>query len=195
MGDRWTRQEDQLLLDGAGVFAVEWFQRKTERTRKSIYRRAFDLYGRGGLSRGTYSLERAADETGYSPSQLLRAQSALGQKWKRLSAPASYLITVEQLDDLIGWLQHDYWCSRLRLYGCVNCGSDKRPARGMGLCPKDYWQIRRLCTKLELPRSVCRLLELVVHLDSPAPEMRALGERLHKGWGPTIKQVKGLAAA
>ena len=79
MGNRWTRQEDQLLLDGAGVFAIDWFQRKTERTRKAIYQRAFDLYGRGGLSRGTFSLQRAATETGYSRSQLQRAQRALGQ--------------------------------------------------------------------------------------------------------------------
>lgn len=190
----WTREEDQLLLDGAGVFAVHWFERKIGRSTDAIYRRAYDLYG-GGLSRGTHTLLGAARETGYGPSQLLRGQRALNQKWKRLSVNGPYLITFDQLTELTDWLRQDYWCQKLRLYGCVNCGSDDRPPRGKGLCSRDYERIRYLCRTHQLPSSLSLLSELSQALDGNGSEVRALRERLDKGWGPTEQQVMMLATA
>lgn len=191
MGKAWTREEDQILLDGAGVFAVDWFCRKTGRSRASLYSRTQHLYGPGGLSRGTYSLESASAETGYTREQLLRAQSALDQKWKRLSSRGRFLITFEQLQAMVEWLKHDYWCSKLRLYGCVNCGSSARPPRGMGLCPTDYWRVRRLCKRLGLPTTLDGLVNSIEGLTSPS--LVILRERLAKGWGPTIDQARELA--
>ncbi len=194
MAKAWTKAEEQILRDSVGAFSLDYFKRKTGRSRRAIYTRTHKIYGAGGLSRGTHSLESAASDTGYSKEQFWRAQSALDQKWKRLSPKGRFLITFEQLQSMVDWLQHDYWCARLRLYGCANCGSSVRPARGMGLCPTDYWRVRRMCARLDLPSSCSRLLILAESLDEAPAEVRALRERLEKGWGPTTQQIETLAS-
>lgn len=208
-GRRWTKKEDRSLLDGAGVFSIAWFRRKAgnsyrypnapKRSRMAVYRRAQRLLGRGGLTRGTYTLVQASRETSYDRSQILRAQHALNQKWKRLSPRGPFLITFDQLDEILGWLQQDYWCSKLRLYGCVNCGANGRPSRGRGQCPKCFWRIRRLTRRLGFPTATPVLSALVEScLDNAPLGMRAslqrASEHLGRGWALTEEQILTIAS-
>lgn len=208
-GRRWTPKEDRALLDGVGTFALNWFRKKSgkthvypnspDRTRKAIYYRAGIVNGKGGLTRGTYTLRQATTDTGYAKEQLQRAQSALGQKWKRLSRRGSFMITLEQLEEMCEWLKQDYWCKKLRLYSCVNCGSNRHASRGQGLCKKCYFKIRRLAKSLRLPDRVDSLIELIMSsLDSTPQEVRGFLEnarrQLERGWALTENQIRQLAS-
>ncbi len=207
-GRRWTKEGDKALINGAGVFSIAWFQNAAGqsydypnaplRSRLAIYRRAERVIGQGGLRRGTHSLDQAAAETGYAHEQLLRAQRALNQKWKRLSPRGPYLITFEQLEEIVGWLRGDYWCTKLRLYGCVECGSDSRPARGKGLCPRCYFIIYRFCQARGLPTKLPELRRTIEGLDAANPEVRAslqaAREHLERGWAPTAQQMRAIAS-
>jgi len=207
-GRRWTKKEDDALFDGIGVFSIPWFQRKAGksydyphaplRSRKAIYSRAARRLGTGSLTRGTHTLIAAARETGYSRGQIQRAQSALNQKWKRLSTRGPYLITFDQLDEIIGWLRQDYWCMKLHLYGCVNCGDKQRPSAGMGLCQWCYRRLRGLLRRLDLPTQPKKILILMQSMDEPPLEMRAFVQRakadLGRGWSLDEKQIRTLAA-
>ena len=202
-GRPWTKDEDRALLDGAGVFSINWFRKKAgptdtyptspNRSRYAIYRRAERILGKGGLTRGTNTLMQAANETGYTREQILRAQRACNQKWKRLSPRGPFLITYEQLDEMVGWLRQDYWCKTLRLYGCVNCGADRRPSRGKGLCPRCYFKTRRLCRAHRLPWRLRALTAMVQGLDETRSEVRVIQDHVERGWGLTEKQIKILA--
>lgn len=203
-GRRWTKGENRALMDGVGVFSVAWFCKQAgptgsypsapTRSRKAIYNHAARLLGRGGLKRGTQDLEQAGRETGYTRRQILRAQRALAQKWKRLSPRGDYLITFEQLDEIVGWLQQDYWCPKLHLYGCVNCGDNRKPTRGNGKCPKCYWLLRNLSQKHGIPTNLNQLRVYVQSLDDQSALMRLIREHLERGWGLTVKQTKYLIA-
>lgn len=203
-GRPWTKDEDRALLDGAGVFSINWFRKKAgptdtyptapNRSRGAIYRRAERILGKGGLTRGTNTLMQAAKETGYTREQILRAQRACNQKWKRLSPRGPYLITFEQLDEMIGWLRQDYWCKKLRLYGCVNCGDSDRPSRGKGLCPRCYFKTRRVSISFRVPWRRGALVELVQGLDETRAEVRVIRDHLERGWGLTEDQIKTLIA-
>lgn len=148
-GRKWTKKEEQALLQGAGVYGLAWLQKKggasydwpnapNMRSAKAVYGKARALYG-GGLSRGAYSLHALMVKTGYSKSQLLRAMSACRQKWQRLTPNGSYLIYEEQVDELTDWLAVDYWAVKHRLYNCLWCASDTIPHRSQGLCNRCYW--------------------------------------------------------
>lgn len=159
MSRRWTKIEDQALLDGIGTFGIQWLVAHTSSPRPgvphrsvgAIYARACFLFGSGGLLRGAYTLRQLERESGYSKTQLLRAMGALGQKWRRLSPKGVYLISDEQVDELYVWLRHDYWCPKLHLYACSCCGERTKPPRGLGLCSVCYWRYRRKCEELGLP--------------------------------------------
>ncbi len=205
MGGRaWTKKEDRALMDGIGVFSIAWFRKQAGRTgsyqsapyrsRDAIYRHARKLIGPGGLKRGTHSLRQASLETGYNRAQIIRAQQALGQKWKRLSPRGDYLITFEQLDEIVGWLRTGYWCVELRLYGCVNCGDDRKPTRGNGQCPKCYWRLRNLAKKSGIPTRLSLLRAFVQSLDDQRAQMRLIREYLERGWGLTEIQIRHLIA-
>lgn len=204
-GRRWTKKEDRALLDGIGVFSIAWFRRQAGKTgdypsaplrsAAAIYNRACLILGPGGLTRGTHSLKGAERETGYTRDQILRAQRALGQKWKRLSARGHYLITFEQLDEIVEWLKHDYWCCPLRLYGCTNCGDDRHPSRGNGQCPKCYWRLRRLARRLGIPTQRADLVRVVQTLDGGELQVRRIREYLERKWGLTETQLRYLATS
>lgn len=206
-GRRWTKKEDAALLDGVGVFSIGWFRKKAGvsfgypnaplRSRDAVCQRARRLLGSKSLTRGTYNLTQAARETGYAREQLQRAQTALNQKWKRLSPRGRFLITFDQLDEMIGWLRQDYWCAQLRLYGCVNCGDSHGSSLGMGLCNRCYPRIRRLLRSFRFPTRRDQLLEFVQNLDAPPGEMQRYLIRarhnLERGWSMTDEQIRILA--
>lgn len=170
MSKEWTPKDDQVLEDGIGSFGWQWFQKKTSkphdgldrrRSKAAIYMRLRRMGISGGLTRGTFSLQQVSTATGYSISQLRRAQSALGQRWKRTSRTGPYLILEEQVEELLEWLKHDYWCKSLRLYGCVNCGTQVRPHYSGGQCRRCYYQRRRETQRYFLPFTKKEVLDFV----------------------------------
>jgi hypothetical protein len=161
-GKRWTKQEEQALLHGVGVYGVAWFQKNTGdaldwpaapkgRTRRAVYSKAYRMYGIGGLSRGTYTLRRLICETGYGPSHFYRAMRACGQKWKRTSVRGRYLICEDQVDELLAWLRQDYWGKRHRLYRCSWCGVEHRRHHAQGLCRRCYQRYAQRLWRAGLP--------------------------------------------
>jgi len=131
MAKRWTESEEQALLQGIGVYGIAWFRKNSGnsydwpnalqgRTADACYSKARRMFGGGGLTRGSYSIEKIIRITGYSKTQIRRAMRALMQKWKRLSPTGSYLIYEEQFQDLVEWLSDDYW---LHYIDCtIACG-------------------------------------------------------------------------
>jgi hypothetical protein len=161
-GKRWTKQEEQALLHGVGVYGVAWFQKNTGdaldwpgapkgRTRKAIYSKAYRLYGLGGLSRGAYTLRRLTRETGYGVSHFFRAMRACSQKWKRTSVHGKYLICEDQAEELLAWLRQDYWGKRRRVYRCSWCGADHRAHCAQGLCRRCYQRYAQRLRRAGLP--------------------------------------------
>lgn len=165
MAKRWTKEAEHALLHGIGFYGLEWFQRQggaphdspnaaKKRSRDAVYAKARALFGRGGLTRGVSTLARLSRETGYHPTQIQRAGSALNQKWKRLGPRGVYLLTDEQAEDILEWLKHDFWSKALRLYACAWCGAREKPHRGSGLCGACYFRHRRWCEERGVPRTV-----------------------------------------
>lgn len=161
-GRRWTKQEEQALLHGVGIYGVSWFQNHTGdgcdwpgapkgRTRQAVYHKARRLYGAGGLTRGVYTLRRLSRETGYGVSHFRRAMRACAQKWKRTSPRGRFLICEDQADELIAWLRGDYWGKRHRLYNCSWCGSLSRVHYAQGLCLRCYQRYTRRLSRAGLP--------------------------------------------
>ena len=151
----WSKQETKELFDGISIAGLEWFKKKCgKRSTSAIYQKILREYGKGGLTRGAYTLLELRKTTGYSESHIRRAQSALNQKWKRLGPRGVYLITEDQVEEINCWLQHDFWSKAHRLYGCTWCTSSKLPSRALGLCSKCYWKHRRICNRLGLPMSL-----------------------------------------
>jgi len=175
MARRWTKKETQALLEGVGVFGIAWFRRRggspfdwpnapENRSKDAVYAKAARVYGGGGLSRGAYSLRRAAETTGYSATQLRRAMKALAQKWKRTSSDGSFLIYDEQLNELTDWLRSDYWSKAHRLYSCLWCGTADRRHYSIGLCNTCYHRYYRRLLRAGIPTSVRELLLFVRRL-------------------------------
>ena len=153
----------QAMLNGIGSYGIRWLQRHTAaphdypnapqvRSRSAINAKVQREFG-GGLTRGALTLRAVQNNTGYSRSQLLRARDALKQKWKRLQRGGDYIITEEQVDEILVWLTHDYWDKSARLYCCLGCQTEKRPPFGRGLCSRCYHRYRRRCIHLGLPTS------------------------------------------
>lgn len=172
MAKRWTKAEEQTLLQGCGVYGLSWFQRHcgnahgwanapTGRSAKAIYNKARRLYGEGGLTRGTYTITQIMRLTGYSKTQIRRAMRALDQKWKRLSPKGAYLIHEDQYDDIVQWLATDYWCARHRLYNCLWCHKTRYDHKGKGLCRRCYSRYIKGLERCGLPVTNSGLLALV----------------------------------
>jgi hypothetical protein len=200
---RWEKKEDDALLDGVGVFSIAWFRRHVGRSYDypnapyrsayAIYNRLSELIGTKSLTRGAYTLRKASLETGYTREQIKRAQSALGQKWKRLSPRGPFLITFDQLDEMSSWLKSDYWCGELKLYGCVNCGDAHRPQFSLGLCNKCFNRIYYRLKRLGLPTQRKNLLTTIQALDDSSKEVQACLRKavtnLGRGWSVTDEQL------
>ena len=149
MPKRWTDEETRALLNGIGVYGVDWFQRNCGdsypdlpglegRSGKACYAKASRLFGEGGLTRASFSMRRIMRDSGYSKSQVQRAMKALRQKWKRLSPKHRYMITEDQYDEIMDWLGVDYWSTKHRLYNCHWCHKTTHPHKGSGLCEVCY---------------------------------------------------------
>lgn len=144
MARRWTAVETRALIVGLGAYGIAWFQKRAGlsygypnaplRSIDAVSRRVARVTGSRRFTQGAYTLTALTRRSGYSRGQLRRAQSALNQKWKRTSANGSFLITDEQAEEVLEWLKHDFWTRTRRLYGCVQCGEDKRPPKVWGLC-------------------------------------------------------------
>jgi len=147
----WTSKQERDLFNGVSISGLDWFRRHCGKSTKAIYSKVAREYGPGGLTRGAYTLRGLSRSTGYSSTQLWRAQEALGQKWKRLGPHGAHLITEEQRGELVTWLGHDYWAKRQRRYTCEWCATSNRPPEALGLCVRCYHRHRRLCLKLGLP--------------------------------------------
>ena len=154
MARRWDRKSLRRLFDGVGSYGIRWFQKRVnvpgdyegaERSRSAIYSAARRHCGKGGLTRGVYTLNRLMRETGFERTHLMRARSALKQKWKRTSTRGAYLITEEQADEILEWLKHDYWSKEKHLYCCLGCQTESRPHHSLGLCRRCYFGYRRRC--------------------------------------------------
>jgi len=172
MAKRWTKREEQALLQGIGVYGVSWFQRRCGdayswpnalpgRSVNAVYSKIRRMYGQGGLSRGSYTVTQIIRSTKYSKSQIQRAMRALGQKWKRLSATGAYLIHEDQYEDLIAWLANDYWSKKHRLYNCLWCQGHTREHSCRGLCTQCYRRYAKQLERRQLPNSTSALLALV----------------------------------
>lgn len=162
MARRWTKEEKQALLQGVGVYGIAWFKKHggnaydwpnalEGRSAAACYSQARRLFGSGGLSRGSYSVNEIIKKTGYSKTHIRRAMKALAQKWKRLSPKGSYLIYEEQYMDIIGWLMTDYWAPIHRLYNCIWCHQTSYPHKGKGLCLRCYRRYIRRLRRMGMP--------------------------------------------
>lgn len=165
MAKRWTKAEEKALLDGVGAYGMAWLRRRTDpgynwanapqlRSVAAVYAKLGREHGSGGLTRGTFSLRQVIMYSGYSRGQIFRAQKALRQKWKRTGPRGTFLITDDQLEEILTWLQHDYWATCKRLYACAGCTTEKRPVYAVGLCCPCYYRYRRMCRRAGVPATV-----------------------------------------
>jgi len=199
MARRWSKKETNQLLQGVGVYGISWFMRHTRpayswrgapsgRTKKALYAKAYRLYGRGGFSRGSYSLSQVCAQTGYSKTQIRRAAAALQQKWKRTSAKGKYLIFEEQMEELADWLRFDYWAKKGRLYCCAWCGSEKRAHYAVGLCARCYQRYVGRMRRAGLSRASADLLASLAELRDtgliPEGEVARAERALQRGHAP-----------
>ena len=179
----------------------DWPNAAEHRSLDAIYAKARREFGPGGLTRGAYTLRELMERTTYSRSQLMRAREALGQKWKRLGKGGDHIITEEQSEELTDWLRHDYWDKSQRLYCCLACQTDRRPAYGLGLCNRCYHRYRRTCIRLGLPttptdqRTLSVSLRKTLDRDKSGEDGRFLDEvvySLDRGRALSTEQLEGL---
>lgn len=171
MAKRWTREEEMALIQGIGVYGIEWFKKKcgkpynwpnapAGRSADAIRSKALRLVG-SSIRRGTYSLNEIMNKTGYSKTQIRRAMRALGQKWKRLSSTGPYIVYEDQYLDIIAWLAQGYWSISHRRYNCTWCDGTTQPHKGKGLCLTCYRRYISRLRRLELPIENNALREMV----------------------------------
>jgi hypothetical protein len=197
---RWSRKQKQNLLLGIGAYGLDWLRRKAgERTRDALYGQIRRSCGGGGLTRGNYTLAEAAEATGYNREQLERAGNALAQRWARTSRTGPFMLSEEQIEQLTAWLKQDYWCGRLRLYGCLRCGTVRQRHRALGLCTRCYWTVRRVAVGASLPFGASALAARVKALLASEPEgddhdfLALLDARLAHRWAPLEADLARLA--
>ncbi len=165
------------------------------RSEKAVRAKLQRMVGSASLTRGTWTLRAVCAHTGYHRDQLLRAQRALDQRWKRTKVGGWYLITDEQLDDLVGWLAHDYWCGRHRLYGCASCSGKAQPPASRGLCGRCYGGFRRACVRAELPTDLEGQRAIVAHLGDRPKSLAMVKGKLERGLALTSEEIEAIARA
>jgi hypothetical protein len=126
-----------MLTMAVGAFGIDYIVRNIGRSRSAVNHKIHEQFG-GGISRGTISLIGTSERTGYTDRQLIRAGRALGQRWQRTSSVGRCMLSDDQVEALVRWLGHDYWCRATKLYACVYCGLATKPPKGMGLCSSCY---------------------------------------------------------
>lgn len=192
MSRRWTKAEDLLLLNSMGCRGTAWFVRRLKRSASSINNRVARLTGDGSLRRGMYSVKRACEESGYTRSQLWRAQRALNQQWRRTGPRGAFLITEDQYMALVEWLRVDYWSKAKGRYSCLGCGTDTLPHRARGLCRRCFEKYRRQCYREGLPfaiRAQVGLLEGAISIKSDGVLESEL-RRAKRGWAVPLDALR-----
>jgi hypothetical protein len=103
------------------------------------------------------------------------------------------LVTDEQLEEIVLWLRHDYWCVRHRLHFCLWCGTREHASYAAGLCGPCYFQYRRLCLRLGLPTTLEAQRELVTERTVAAVVQNLIsGRALSMGQlGQLAREVNG----
>lgn len=168
-------------------------QRELGRTPAALRAKLRRMIGANTLRRGSYSVRQLVAGTGYQPEQFRRAAQALNQKWKRLHPQGPFLITEEQRDELITWLQHDYWAPLYRLYCCLFCTTEVRPHRALGLCERCYASYVRICRAKKMkpsPKAQARGLAYAGTADRLAPSVLA---RMRRGMAADLDTIAMIA--
>lgn len=171
MAQRWTKSEKLAVFNGIGTQGWSVLARGAGdsysephlppgRSLEAVRRQIRRMAG-SGARRGSISLHRLAQVTGYHPSQLRRAQKALNQAWQRMSKRGTHLITEDQVMDLVAWLLHDFWNAKKRVYCCAWCSTSSRPHRSGGLCGRCFFRYRRRCSENGLPTSLKKQRQIV----------------------------------
>lgn len=190
----WTEKQTKALLDGIGAFGWAALKRKTGHSEREIWDKVRREFGGGGITRGSYSLSQAQEETGYARSQLERAAAALNQRWQRTSKRGNYLITAEQLEDLANWLAQDFWCRKFHLYNCVQCGKSVFPHYSLGYCKPCHSVLRRyVLTTIKVPFTSVGIKSYVDTKEPPEQDRlfyQLVLERLNAGRGVSIEQLE-----
>lgn len=152
----WTNKQMNCLLIGTAAYGIRWLQTNTNSCNKKKFRKKRTInalrckayrMGIKGLNGGTKNLKQLSETTGYSKTLLFRAQKAMRQKWLRSSEKGNYLITINQVEELLDWLKEDYWSKSKRLYNCVYCGNHNNPHVSWGLCKVCLQIFRKICKK------------------------------------------------
>lgn len=140
--DRWSKQEKLALLTDSSEASLSTLLRHAKRSESAVRSKAYREWGCASLTRGTMSLAEVSRVTGYNWRQLRRAQLALRQRWGRLKRGGRYMISDEQVTELLTWLKSDYWSKPTRSYACLWCGTTQENHRSLGLCETCYHQYR-----------------------------------------------------
>lgn len=167
---RWDPAEDRTIIMATGAFGLDYIARNVHRTPAAVYARIRHLLGGGGVGRGTLSLNRVAEETGYDRRQIQRAGRALGQRWQRTSTTGRIMLSDDQKEALVRWLARDYWCGRSHLYACVYCGRDDRPPHGLGLCRLCYQALRKRFRVSSVEMTKAGLLRFIAQVKARTPD-------------------------
>jgi hypothetical protein len=198
VAQRWTKGEKLAVFNGVGVCGWASLQRGAgdsyedpdlpEGRSKEAVRRQIRRMAGSGARRGSISLRKLAEVTGYHPSQLRRAQKALNQSWQRMSKRGAHLISEEQVLDIVAWLLHDFWNASKRLYCCIWCSTSSRPHRSGGLCNRCFWKYRRKCLENGIPAALKDQRQIVMgmfldcaHVDIHGKFLEEARSRLDSG--------------
>lgn len=171
-------------MNNMGCRGTAWFAKRLKRSASSINNRVARLTGSGSLRRGTYALKRACDESGYTRSQLWRAQKALNQQWRRTGPKGAFLISEDQYVAMTEWLGGDYWAKAHGCYSCLGCGTDSVKHKARGLCQRCLEKYRRRCLRLGLPFRKADQLDVVERAYGVDPSLTFERElrRARRGW-------------
>lgn len=192
---KWEPEEVKVLLDDIGSFGWKALERRSKHSKTEIWAKVNREFGGGGITRGSYSLSQAMDETGYARSQFIRASKALNQRWLRTAKGGNYLITAEQLEDMVFWLKDDFWSAKHHLYGCMQCEGSKDRHYAIGLCFKCYHKVKRYVKRTFKIRFTTEYI--LKRLDSSftegstvIPFLEQIRNRLKLGKCPPIKDLE-----
>ena len=195
MPRRWTKREILDLYSQIGSAGDAKLGRVFKhRSLTAIRAKAWRVFGTTSRTRGTYSLDEVKRETGYSRTQLLRAQKALRQRWQRTRRGGVFMITLDQVQEMSDWLKGDYWCVKYGIYSCAWCGMSDRPHSFRGLCVSCGTKYRRLCLAAGLPSSHSELYQYLVSSRrlSRRVSLVSLKVRLESGLALTRRQLSEL---
>lgn len=189
----WTDGQKRALRDFIGVAGWTVIRRKCGgRSRQAVLSMVRRELGGGGITRGSYSLAEAMRETGYSRTQLERASAALNQRWLRTGRKGVFLITGDQLEDMAGWLRHDYWSKSLRIYCCLQCGTVDRPHHTFGLCRSCHGRLGRVARRYGVPWTASGLLEWLGRSGATGPRVDRVVASLRVGRAPAGRDMEYL---